>query len=179
MTARYTAILLLGLALAAPAVAGQAAPGQAPTREQIMSAARAVIGKARYATFVTLDATGHPQARIVDPFEPEGDLAIWIATNARSRKVVRVAASAKVTLLYFDAAGQSYVTVIGNATLVRDPAERAKRWKEEWAAFYKDRNKGDDYVLIRIRPTRLEVVSAALGMRNDPETWRPVILELK
>jgi general stress protein 26 len=71
------------------------------------------------------------------------------------------------------------VTVIGNATLVRDAAEKAKRWKDEWAAFYKDRNKGDDYVLIRITPTRLEVVSEALGMRNDPETWRPVVLELK
>jgi general stress protein 26 len=180
MTSRYTATLLLCLAvLAAPAAAGQAAPSEKPTREEIVSAARAIIGKARYATFVTLDASGHPQARIVDPFEPEADLAIWIATNARSRKVGQVAASSKATLLYFDAASQSYVTVIGNATLVRDAAEKAKRWKEEWAAFYKDRNKGDDYVLIRIAPTRLEVVSEALGMRNDPETWRPVILELK
>jgi len=179
MTARYVAILLLGLTLAAPAVAGQTAPGAPPTREQIVSAARTIIGNARYATFVTLDADGHPQARIVDPFEPEGDLAIWVATNARSRKVGQVAASSKATLLYFDPAGQNYVTVIGNATLVRDAAEKATRWKEEWAAFYKDRNKGDDYVLIRITPTRLEVVSEALGMRNDPETWRPVVLELK
>lgn len=180
MTARYTATLLLCLAaLTAPSAAGQARPSPASTREQVVSAARTIIGKARYATFVTLDASGHPQARIVDPFEPEGDLAIWVATNPRSRKVGQVAASSKATLLYFDAASQSYVTVIGNATLVRDAAEKAKRWKEEWAAFYKDRNKGDDYVLIRVTPTRLEVVSEALGMRNDPETWRPVVLELK
>jgi len=179
MTARYAAILLLGLALATPAVARQAAPGQPPTREQIVSAARAVIGKARYATLVTLDAGGHPQGRIVDPFEPEGDFAIWIATNARSRKTGQLEASSKATLVYFDVASQSYVTVIGHATLVRDPAEKAKRWKEEWAAFYRDRNKGDDYVLIRMTPTRLEIVSEALGMRNDPETWRPVVLELR
>jgi general stress protein 26 len=134
MTARYTAILLLCLALAAPGAGGQAAPAQQPTREQVVSAARTIIGKARYATLVTLDAGAHPQARIVDPFEPEGDLAIWIATNARSRKVGQLAATSKATLLYFDAATQSYVTVIGNATLVRDAAEKAKRWKEEWAA---------------------------------------------
>ena len=177
---RQIGVLMLAVAVvAAPATAGQAGPGEPPTREQVVSAARAIIGTARYATFVTLDAGGYPQARIVDPFEPEGDLVIWVATHARSRKVGQVAASSKATLLYFDPAGQSYVTVIGNATLVRDAAEKAKRWKEEWAAFYKDRNTGDDYVLIRIVPTRLEVVSEALGMRNDPETWRPVILELK
>lgn len=171
--------LLLVMAFAAPAVAGQGAPGPPPGREQIVSAARTIIGQARYSTFVTLDAGGHPQARVVDPFSPEDDLAIWIATKAQSRKVGQVTASPKVTLLYFDRTSQSYVTVIGTATLVRDPAEKAKRWKEEWAAFYRDRNTDDDYVLIRIVPVRLEVVSEALGMRNDPDTWRPVILELK
>ena len=162
----------------APVATGQPASPVAPTRAAIISATRTIIGHARYATLVTVDASGQPQARIVDPFLPEDDLTIWIATNARSRKVGEIAANGRVTLLYFDANTQSYVTVIGRAGLVRDETEKGARWKEEWATFYKNKNHGDDYLLIRVVPSRLEVVSPALGLLNDPDTWRPVILEL-
>ena len=171
-------LLLLCLALGSIARA-QTVPSEAPTRDQIVSATKSIIGHARYATMVTIDATGHPQARVVDPFSPENDLTIWIATHARSRKVGEIAADGRVTLLYFDASSQSYVTVIGQAVLERDERERAARWKEEWAGFYKNRNRGDDYLLIRVTPSRLEVVSPSRGLNNDPETWRPVILNLR
>jgi len=164
--------------MASSRATGQPASPVAPTRAAILSATRTIIGHARYATLVTLDASGHPQARVVDPFVPEDDVTIWVATNARSRKVGEIAANDRVTLLYFDADSQSYVTVIGTARLVRDAKEKAARWKDEWSAFYKDKNRGDDYLLIRVTPKRLEVVSPALGLLNDPDTWRPVILEL-
>ncbi|MEW6320409.1 MAG: pyridoxamine 5'-phosphate oxidase family protein [Acidobacteriota bacterium] len=171
---------MVAACVASIAIAGaQTAPAAPHTRDAIVSAARSVVATARYATLVTLDATGQPQARIVDPFAPEDDLAIWVATNPLSRKVGEIAADPRVTLLYFDSASESYVTVIGSARLVRDPAEKAKRWKPEWAGFYKDANRGDDYLLIRIDVSRLEVVAAALGMTNDPATWRPVVLDLR
>lgn len=133
------------------------------SRSEIIAAARSITGK----------------ARVVDPFVPEDDLTIWIATNPLSRKVGEVAANPRVTLLYFDTAAESFVTVIGAAQVVRDPAEKAKRWKTEWVSFYKDANRGDDYLLIRVTPSRLEVVAESLGMINDPGTWRPVILDLR
>jgi general stress protein 26 len=166
------------VACGAPAADGSGRLVQAPARAEILAAAGSVIAGARYATFITLDEAGHPQARIVDPFAPEDGLVVWIATNARSRKVAQVEANPRATLLYFDAARDSYVTLIGTAELVHDPDEKAKRWKEEWAAFYEDRHRGDDYLLIKVTPTRLEIVSEALGMRNNPETWRPVTLDL-
>jgi len=45
--------------------------------------------------------------------------------------------------------------------------------------MYKDANRGDDYLLIRFTPTRLEISSPGEGMQNDPTTWRPVILDLR
>ena len=62
----------------------------------------------------------------------------------------------------------------GDATLVDDPAEKARRWKPEWAGFYADENRGADYLLIRVVPRRLELVSYADGLVNDPKTWRPI-----
>jgi len=37
---------------------------------------------------------------------------------------------------------------------------------------------GDDYQLIRVAPSRIEVVSGAHGIANDPQTWRPVSVDL-
>jgi general stress protein 26 len=172
------ALLVTGAALATPHAAGQA-PASPDRRAAVVAAARTIIDTARYATLITLDGSGHPQARVVDPLAPDADLTIWIGTNPQSRKVGQIARDRRVTLLYFDRAGESYVTVIGSATAVGDPREKARRWKDEWTGFYKDGNRGDDFLLIRVEPSRLEVSSAALGMANDPTTWRPVILDLR
>ena len=134
---------------------------------------------ARYATLVTIGDNGQPQARIVDPFVPDTDFAIWIGTNPLTRKVTEIRRDARVTLLYFNAAAAEYVTVVGAATLVADSAEKARHWKPEWAAFYRDGPGGDGYLLIRVQPARLEVVSPRHGLVNDPTTWRPVLLEMR
>jgi general stress protein 26 len=155
------------------------APAQAPARAAILAASRTIISNARYATLVTLAGDAPADARIVDPFAPEADLTIWIATNATSRKVQQLARDSRVTLLYFDAATKGYVTLKGRAVLVRDPIEKSARWKDDWAGMYKDKNRGNDYLLVKIVPDTLEVVSVALGMINDPATWRPVTLKLR
>jgi general stress protein 26 len=184
--ARITAVgLLAALACAAPEP--QVPPGTASDAPlasppldtvAVLAAAREVIDSAHYATLVTLGPSGHPQARSVDPFPPEPDFTIYAATNAQTRKAAELAADPRITLLYFDRQGGSYVTVVGRAELVRDSASRARYWKEEWATFYQDRNLGDDYLLIRVTPLRLEISSERHGIRNDAVTWRPVLVEL-
>lgn len=177
MSARIVALVLL--VAASPPWSARADTPQAatPERSRVIAAAREVIQKARYCTMVTIGRDGHPQARMVDPFPPEEELTVWIATNPLTRKVREVGKDRRVTLLYFDPAARAYVTLLGRAELVRDRGEKAKRWKEEWTGFYKDDNRGDDYLLIRVRPLRLEVVSEAHGLTNDPKTWQPVIVE--
>jgi general stress protein 26 len=174
-----TIVLTMGAASAQTAApAASRAARSAPDREAVVAVARAIMEKARYATLVTIGDAGHPQARVMDPFPPERDLGIWMATNGASRKVAQIEADPRVTLVYFDAAGGSYVTLLGTARLVRDAAQKASRWKEDWATFYKDRNRGDDYVLIQVTPARIELSDPAHGIDNDPSTWRPVVLEL-
>ncbi len=77
-----------------------------------------------------------------------------------------------MTLYYFDAVGLGYVSLMGRARVVDDPAEKARRWKPEWEAFYADRD--SSYILIEVlRPDRLEVVSEKHGLTGDPVTWTP------
>lgn len=172
------AMLLVAGAFPTPIFAQNAQP-RSPGRTQVIAAAREVMKTARYATLVTLGNDGRPQARIVDPVVPEQDLTIWIATNPLTRKVAEIRRDARVTLLYFNAAAGEYVTVLGTATLVVGSAAKVRHWKADWAPYYKSRPRGDDYVLIRVRPSRLEVVSPSRKIVNDPKTWRPAIIDLR
>ena len=134
---------------------------------------------ARYCTFVTIDEQGQPRARVVDPFPPEADMTVWMATKAATRKVAQLRKNPRATLLCFDGARKGYVTLLGRAAVVEDPAEKARRWKPEWKDFYDDGNRGADYLLIRLKPSRLEILSPADGLGNDPRTWLPISLDLE
>ena len=178
MRAARTVVALLVVTALPHGLGAQAVPPSPPSRAQVIAAAVDVMQTARYATLITIGDNGQPQARIVDAFAPETNLAIWIATNPVTRKVHEIQRDPRVTLLYFDATRFEYVTVLGKAELVADSAEKARHWKEAWGGLYKDENRGDDYVLIRVHPSRLEVVSPRHGLTNDPTTWRPVVVDL-
>jgi general stress protein 26 len=172
--------IALSLVLGAPGhLFAQAAPPAAPARAQVLAAAKDIMQLAHFSTLVTIGPDGQPQARIVDPFPPDSDLTIWIATNPLTRKVQEIRHDPRVTLMYFNAATFEYVTVIGTAAVDTDAGQKAARWKPEWAALYKDRNRGDDYQLLRVKPARLEVVSVRRGIANDAKTWLPVTLDVR
>ena len=170
---RFRAVSVLASCAAACAFAHD----PTPDRERIHAAAMDVMNAARYCTLVTVGLNGHPQARVVDP-HVAGDRSLWVATNPRSRKVGEIKRDARVTLLCLDAAKGEYVTVQGRAKPVNDASVKAARWKADWQPFYKEGHAGEDFMLFEVRPSRFEVSAPRLGMANDPDTWRPVILEM-
>jgi len=177
----FTPIVLLAamaLPITLPAPAAPQTIGAAPPdRAAVIKIATGIMQRARYCTLVTVGDDGHPQARIMDAFPPEGEMVVWMATNAASRKVGEIRKDPRVTLSYFDARTTSYVTLLGRAALVSDPAEKAKRWKDAWAKLYTDANRGDDYLLIKVTPIRLEVSAEGEGVKHDPKTWRATVID--
>ena len=65
----------------------QAQSEENKNRNELISAAREIMLAARYCALITLDETGRPNARTMDPFEPEHHMVVWLGTNSRSRKV--------------------------------------------------------------------------------------------
>ena len=172
--ALLTAMAVSGISHAAVAQDQQAVP---PDRATVLAAAKDVMHAARYCALITNGPDGYPHARTVDAFAPETDLTVWIGTKPVTRKIAEIEADPRVTLYYFDAKGWNYVTLLGKAEIVTDPAAKAAHWKEDWDSFYADQYRGDDYVLIRVRPVRLEMVSYTHNLIGDPATWRPVTIE--
>jgi len=160
----------LVLSLLLPALS---AAQEQPSRSQILAAGWDVMQKAGFCSFVTIGNDGHPQARVVDPLGPVEDSTVWVATNPLTRKVDQVRRDPRVTLLCFEAATSSYVTILAKAAVVADVAEKARRWKASWTPFYPGGAKSDA-VLIRLTPSRMEVVSEARGITPDPRTWLPL-----
>jgi general stress protein 26 len=146
---------------------------QTPSRADILTAARDVIDKAHYCSLVTLGEDGHPQARMVDPLAPDERFTMWIATNPLTRKTKQIQRDGRVTLLCFDAA----TALLGRAELVNDSASKRTHWKKDWAQIYKDGPDSKDLVLIRVTPSRLEIVSESRGMVGDPKTWLPLAID--
>lgn len=169
------AVTAIAILFAAMPVVGQQRTDA--DRERIHAAAFDVMRAARYCSLVTIGGDSHPQARIVDPLLGP-DRTIWIATNPLTRKVDEIRRDPRVTLLFFNAAANEYVTIHARARLVEDPATRAARWKSEWGPFYQNRHEGPDFLLIEVRPFRLEISSPRHALSNDTRTWRPVSLDI-
>ncbi|HVR44287.1 MAG TPA: pyridoxamine 5'-phosphate oxidase family protein [Thermoanaerobaculia bacterium] len=174
--ATFSLTLAVLICFGASARAEPSPPGA--DRAALLGAAREIMTAVRYPAVVTVDASGRPQARVVDAFDPEPGMTVWFATNPKSRKVAQIRIDPRVTLYYFDPRdpGQGYVTLLGRARLVNEESEKQARWKEGWEAFWPDRGAG--YLLVEVTPERLEIVSPDRGIDGDPVTWAPPAVEL-
>ena len=150
--------------------AGVAVPGE----DDRLVAARRIMAAARHCALITVDETGQPRARTIDPRLPDESMTVWMVTNPATRKVDQIRNNPKVTLYYFDPQKAEYVTLMGTATLHHDTDVIQDHWLSLWDEFYPDRPRG--VVLIEVVPARIEV----LGRGLDPheQTWEPQGVDL-
>ena len=179
MRQRFAVLLfcaLIGPATAQDALTAKAASPSPEERARLIAAAREIMGAQTYCALVTIDETGRPQVRTMNPFPPEDDMTVWFATNTRSRKVREMRRDPRVTLYYADhEKATGYVTLAGRAVLVEDMQEILKRKRAYWdQAFPGLKN----LVLIKVVPERLDVLNYKAGTQADPETWRTPSIEL-
>jgi general stress protein 26 len=144
-------------------------------RDTLISAAKEIMETARYCALITLDKSGHPQVRTMDPFATSDDMVVWLGTNVTSRKVREIRNDSRVTLYYEAPNGGGYVVLQGNACLKDDPEKTVKYWKEEWDEFYPDKN--STYTLIKVIPKKLEIIYYKHGIIGSSKTWAVPYIE--
>ena len=146
-------------------------------RPELIAAAREIMAGQTYCALTTLDEEGRPQIRTMNPFPPEEDMTVWIATSTQTRKVRHMRRDPRVTLYYANhGKATGYVAITGRATLVDDRAEMIKRKRAYWdSAFPGFKN----LVLIKVVPERMDVLNYSRGAVADPATWRTPTVEFK
>ena len=144
------------------------------TNLKLIGASREIMKEAGNCALITLDNNSIPMVRIMDPFPPEADFTVWFGTNSASRKVSHIKNNPTVTLYYEDSDASGYVVIHGKAQLIDDAKEKEQRWKEAWEAFYPNNREG--YILIKVSPEWMEVLSYSRGIVGDPKTWQiPIV----
>jgi general stress protein 26 len=163
------AFLVLPFLGTAPECTAQMKRAKRVDRDSVIAAAREIIGMQTYCALVTVDSSGQPHVRTMNPFPPEEDMTVWIATNSRTRKTREIQNNPRVCLYYADHNHASgYVAISGKAVLVDDMNEKLKRKRGYWDQAFPD---WKYLVLIKVVPERLEVLNYKRGMLNDTLTW--------
>jgi general stress protein 26 len=148
-----------------------------PSRKKLIAAARELIGTLQYCALITVDADGQPQVRTMNPFPPEDDMSVYMATTTLSRKYQEIRQNPRATLYYANhAESTGYVSLTGRAVLVDDMQEILKRKRAYWdSAFPGLKN----IVLIKVVPERLEVVYYKHGLNGANATFKAPSIDLK
>jgi general stress protein 26 len=155
----------------------QEKPTSLTEREAAIAAAREIIGMQTYCALITVDSCGKPQIRTMNPFPPEDDMTVWIATNSRSRKVKEIQKNSNVCLYYSNHnQATGYVSIRGKAVLVDDMDEKLRRKRAYWTQAFPDWNY---LMLIKVIPENIEVLNYKRNTSVDPITWSIPSIELK
>ncbi len=117
---------------------------------------------------------GQANARLVQHLKPEADMTIWFGTSRKTRKVREICHDSHITVTFQDDREYAYVAALGSASVETDLNQRQRHWQDDWIEFFPAGPQGDDYVLIKFVPSRIELMNFARGV--TPEPFRPAAL---
>ena len=143
--------------------------------DSLISAARQLTAMTPYCTLITLDTTGHPDARTMEPFSPDSNMVIWLGTNLNSGKVKQIKRDSRVTLFYASPNASGYVVILGNAYIIDDSSKKQVYWKNSWDQFYSEAR--ENYTLIKVVPHKLKILDYTKGIVGDSKTWTVPLVE--
>ena len=146
------------------------------SEKDIKKITKEIMINARNCALITIDSIGVAHVRTMDPFLPQENFTVWMATNPKSLKVKQIENNRQVTLYYFDKESSSYVTLQGVARIINTQNDKQKFWKKEWKNFYKNRT--TDYTLIKFTPNKVNIVSEKYQIIGDSITWETPHLNL-
>ena len=159
-------VLTIGSALLSPMSHAQSSVN----RDTMLIAAREIIGQTTYCALATVDSTGQPQIRTMNPFPPNDELITWFATARTSRKVKEIKNNPKVCVYFADHVNaKGYVNIAGKASVIDDKELLVKMKRDYWEGIP---NWQEIFVLIKVVPETLEVINYKHGLNNDPGTFK-------
>lgn len=140
------------------------------SRDTLIIATHEIISETTYCGLVTVDSSGQPQIRTMNPFPVKDDLIIWFATSRTSRKVREIKDNPKVCVYFANhLTAKGYVNITGSASVIDNKELLMQMKREYWNGIPGWQEK---FVLIKIIPVTIEVVNYKHGVNSDPETFR-------
>jgi general stress protein 26 len=137
--------------------------------DTIKVAAHEIMKETNYCALTTIDSTGQPQIRTMNPFPANDEFITWFATSRSSRKVKEIRNNPKVCVYYADhVSAKGYVSITGTATVIDDKELLVKMKRDYWNGIP---NWQENFVLIKIIPKTMSVINYKHNLNNDPKTF--------
>lgn len=133
-------------------MARAAEPATKDSREKVWD----MIKDIKVAMMVTMDSEGHHFARPMVAQEPDEHHDLWFFTSLDSPKVEEIIANPEVLLSYADTGGNAYVSISGEAAVVRDRAKIDELWSESLKAWWPKGKDDPNVTLICVTPRSAE-----------------------
>ena len=105
---------------------------------------------------LTSEDDGQLRARPMVASQKEFDGTLWFFTRASSHKVEEVQTQHRVGVTYAEPSKQNYVSLSGDATLVRDAGPIASHWTESMRTWFPKGKDDPDIALLRVDVTQAE-----------------------
>ncbi len=105
---------------------------------------------------LTSEDGGQLRARPMVASQKAFDGTLWFFTRASSHKVDEVQTQRQVGVTYAEPSRQNYVSLSGDATLVRDPGDIAAHWSEAMRTWFPKGKDDPDIALLRVDVTQAE-----------------------
>jgi general stress protein 26 len=148
--------------------------------EQCLLAAKDVTVKVSNCWVVTTGQRGGVHAQIVQPFFSQLDPDGWVVrflTSGKSRKTGEIARSGRICLGYQYDTEQAYVTLSGEAHILRDPDFLKSHWQSAWNRSYPAGVSDLDATIVEARIGQIEIMNLVRRIGAAPNCSRAVTLQ--
>jgi general stress protein 26 len=144
----------------------------------VLDSAAALIARHSSVGLSSVDAGGRPRVRTVRayrlarPAHTRDRFTIFVLTRLSTRKVEQLARNPAATLYFDEDDRTSYATIMGRATIHRDPQlPRLQEFLDSATVQFFWPDYPNDFIILEITPEWLEFIGP--GIWNDPDNWRP------
>jgi general stress protein 26 len=123
----------------------------ADSREEALQKLRELVKDIDFCMLTTIDEKGDPHSRPMSSngdIDPDGDL--WFFTSLSSHKVTEIEKSPKVNLSFADPDNQRYISITGDARLVRDRPKIEELWRPEFKIWFPNGKDDPEVALLRV-----------------------------
>jgi len=137
------------------------------TNDEQRELLRSMIKDIDIAMFTTVSKSGYPVSRPLSTqkVDFDGEL-LWFFTRGDSPKIAELRKSSRVNVAYASASRNTYVSVTGDAEVMRDQAKINELWSDALKAFFPNGPDDPKLKLIRVRVATAEYwdgPSSAIG----------------
>ncbi len=129
-----------------------ASPATTDEREKVFE----LIKDIKLTMMVTQDAEGNLFARPMAAQERDENDQLWFFTAADSPKVREIQVNSKVLLSYAESDGSTFVSISGEASIVRDQAKIDELWSDMLKAWFPKGKTDPNICLIEVNPISAE-----------------------